>query len=100
MIPIKETFLSIQGEGYYAGYSSYFIRTQGCDIGCHWCDEPNSWELGAGKKMSPSELILDVKKGNTNIVIFTGGEPLMHDLTDISKPIVLHFFRILIKIEN
>tara|TARA_B100000700_G_C14913941_1_gene793690 strand:+ start:652 stop:1245 length:594 start_codon:yes stop_codon:yes gene_type:complete len=84
MIPIKETFLSIQGEGYYVGQSSYFIRTQGCDIGCHWCDEPKSWQLNAGVKMTASALLRDIKKVNTNIVIFTGGEPLMHDLNSVS----------------
>ena len=57
MIPIKESFLSIQGEGYYVGQSSYFIRTQGCDIGCHWCDEPKSWKLNAGIKMTSNALL-------------------------------------------
>ena len=88
MIPIKETFLSIQGEGYHAGESSYFIRTQGCDIGCHWCDEPKSWELNAGIKMTSEKLLSDVQKTNTSIVIFTGGEPLMHDLSDVSKTMI------------
>tara|TARA_B100000902_G_scaffold380346_1_gene415634 strand:- start:152 stop:754 length:603 start_codon:yes stop_codon:yes gene_type:complete len=85
MIPIKETFLSIQGEGYYAGQSSYFIRTQGCDIGCHWCDEPASWEFNSGINMTSLEILSDLKKSNVNTVIFTGGEPLIHDLTAISS---------------
>ena len=83
MIPIKETFLSIQGEGYYAGCLSFFIRTQGCDIGCHWCDEPNSWSLNKGVNMTASDLLSELNGIKTNIVIFTGGEPLMHDLTDL-----------------
>ena len=87
MIPIKETFLSIQGEGYYAGQSSYFIRTQGCDIGCHWCDEPDSWSMNEGVNMSFNTLVNDIQKTNTQIIIFTGGEPLMHDLTSFSNNI-------------
>jgi len=83
MIPIKETFLSIQGEGWYAGQSAFFIRTQGCDIGCHWCDEPNSWSLDAGVVKTSDELLDDLNKSNSKIVIFTGGEPLMHDLTSV-----------------
>ena len=71
MIPIKETFLSIQGEGYYAGQPSYFIRTQGCDIGCHWCDEPDSWSMNEGVNMSFNTLVHDIQKTNTQIVIFT-----------------------------
>jgi len=83
MIPIKETFLSIQGEGWYAGQSAFFIRTQGCDIGCHWCDEPKSWDLDAGINTTADDLLTQLSKSNSNIVIFTGGEPLMHDLSQI-----------------
>ena len=83
MIPIKETFLSIQGEGWYAGQSAFFIRTQGCDIGCHWCDEPKSWDLNTGINTTGDALLEKLSKSSSNIVIFTGGEPLMHDLTKI-----------------
>ena len=85
MIPLKETFLSIQGEGYYAGESAFFIRTQGCDIGCHWCDEPNSWPMSKDKQTTSLQIISYLEKINTKIIIFTGGEPLMHNLTDVSK---------------
>jgi len=88
MLSIKETFLSIQGEGYHAGQSSYFIRTQGCDIGCHWCDEPKSWDLNTGSNLTFEELLAPIKESDTKIIIFTGGEPLMHDLklaTDFFK---------------
>tara|TARA_Y100000589_G_scaffold332150_1_gene389718 strand:- start:5728 stop:6321 length:594 start_codon:yes stop_codon:yes gene_type:complete len=85
MLSIKETFLSIQGEGFYAGQSSYFIRTQGCDIGCHWCDEPNSWSLNKGVKMNYKTIINNIKKSKTNIVVVTGGEPLMHNLEELTS---------------
>ena len=77
MIPIKEFFLSVQGEGLHAGKSAFFIRTQGCDIGCHWCDEPKSWDLDAGINTTADDLLTQLSKSNSNIVIFTGGEPLM-----------------------
>ena len=57
MIPIKEFFLSVQGEGLHAGKSAFFIRTQGCDIGCHWCDEPKSWDLNSGFKKSDNDIL-------------------------------------------
>ena len=87
MISIKEPFLSIQGEGYYAGQSAFFIRTQGCDIGCHWCDEPKSWSLNDGYKVTTDDLIKEIEQYNTEIIIFTGGEPLIHDLGELSKSI-------------
>ena len=85
MLPIKETFVSVQGEGNYAGTPSFFIRTQGCDIGCHWCDEPNSWDLNAGTSISLDHLLSKAKSNSIKNIIFTGGEPLMHDLTEISS---------------
>ena len=36
--PINEIFQSIQGEGYFTGQPAIFIRLQGCDVGCSWCD--------------------------------------------------------------
>ena len=38
LLPVMETFQTIQGEGYFKGSSAYFIRIGGCDVGCHWCD--------------------------------------------------------------
>ena len=40
LLPVMETFQTIQGEGYFKGSSAYFIRIGGCDVGCHWCDVP------------------------------------------------------------
>ena len=94
MIPIKETFLSIQGEGFYAGELSYFIRTQGCDIGCHWCDEPKSWDLHSKLTKTSEQLLLELKKTNSKIAIFTGGEPLMHDLTEVSSFIARNGYQV------
>ena len=88
MLPVKETFLSIQGEGYYAGQSAYFVRTQGCDIGCHWCDEPKSWALTSQINLTSSDLLALIKLVNTKIVIFTGGEPLMHNLSEETEKLV------------
>ena len=44
-LPIMEAFYTIQGEGYHKGTASYFVRTGGCDIGCHWCDVKESWDF-------------------------------------------------------
>ena len=43
-LPIMESFYTIQGEGFHKGTASYFIRTGGCDVGCHWCDVKESWD--------------------------------------------------------
>lgn len=39
-----EIFSSIQGEGVYIGAPQTFLRFQGCQVGCSWCDTPASFE--------------------------------------------------------
>ena len=45
MLPLMEAFYTIQGEGYYSGQPAYFLRIGGCDVGCHWCDVKESWDM-------------------------------------------------------
>ena len=78
--PIMEHFYTIQGEGVHTGKAAYFIRTAGCDVGCWWCDVKESWEEEAHPKMKVRELIKAVEQSGTNIVVITGGEPLLHNL--------------------
>ena len=82
-IGISEIFLSIQGEGIYTGLPTIFVRFQGCDLGCIWCDSKYTWKLGKEKDKWTSQEILDRllqfdKTNNTNVdwVCITGGEPL------------------------
>ena len=32
-LPLMESFYTIQGEGYFSGIPSYFLRIGGCDVG-------------------------------------------------------------------
>lgn len=82
MIPIVETFHSLQGEGHWTGTSAFFIRLAGCDVGCTWCDTKHSWATRA-PSVSPALLAAEVKAANPQIVVVTGGEPLMHDLREL-----------------
>lgn len=78
--PIMEHFYTIQGEGAHSGKAAYFIRTAGCDVGCWWCDVKESWEEEAHPKMKVSELVYFVQESGAEIVVITGGEPLLHNL--------------------
>ncbi|HAP00886.1 MAG TPA: 7-carboxy-7-deazaguanine synthase QueE [Bacteroidetes bacterium] len=75
-----EIFYSIQGEGFHQGRAATFIRLGGCDVGCVWCDVKESWDADAHKKFSTEEIISSIKISPSEIVIVTGGEPLMHNL--------------------
>ncbi|MDX2191083.1 MAG: 7-carboxy-7-deazaguanine synthase QueE [Bacteroidota bacterium] len=80
-----EHFYTIQGEGAYTGHAAYFIRLGGCDVGCHWCDVKDSWTMEGHTQMTVNELVDLVKSTPAKIVVITGGEPLMHDLTALTK---------------
>ncbi len=79
-----ETFYSIQGEGFYQGHAAFFIRLAGCDVGCVWCDVKESWDANKHSLRSIEELVDEVKKTTTELVIITGGEPLMYDCTALT----------------
>lgn len=88
-----ESFYTIQGEGFYQGHAAYFIRLGGCDVGCVWCDVKESWDINAHPHFTISEIVakLDEETKASNnvkpIVVITGGEPLMHDLSALTAAI-------------
>ena len=84
-LPVMEHFYSVQGEGAYAGVPAYFIRLAGCDVGCTWCDVKESWTAGEDQLVSIDALCNEVRKSNAPVVVVTGGEPLMYDLTELTK---------------
>ena len=93
-IPVMEHFYTIQGEGFYTGHAAYFIRLAGCDVGCVWCDVKESWTAEENQLMSIDELVAEVLKFPGRLVVITGGEPLMYDLTYLTKALKEKGFQI------
>lgn len=85
VLPVVETFHSVQGEGAWTGTNAFFIRLAGCDVGCPWCDTKHSWSVRRHPQRHTTDLIADAKAANPAIVVITGGEPLMHDLSPLSN---------------
>ena len=83
-LPIMEAFYTIQGEGYHKGMASYFIRTGGCDIGCHWCDVKESWDENSHPIISVEDIVKK-SSGISDCVVVTGGEPLMWNMNPLTK---------------
>ncbi len=51
---------------------------QGCDLRCEGCQNPSSWELNAGEKLTVEELADLLKTYSVNKKItLSGGEPLV-----------------------
>jgi 7-carboxy-7-deazaguanine synthase len=84
-LPVMEHFYTLQGEGFHQGKAAYFIRLGGCDVGCVWCDVKDSWEMEKHPKFDVRSLKFEVKKTPAEIVVITGGEPLMHNLDELTK---------------
>ena len=83
-LPVMEHFYTLQGEGYHQGKAAYFIRLGGCDVGCVWCDVKESWDAAKHPLLDVGGLMLEVKKTPAQIVVITGGEPLMHNLDELT----------------
>lgn len=84
-LPVMEDFYTLQGEGFHQGKAAYFIRLGGCDVGCVWCDVKDSWDSGKHPLRSIELLVSAAKMNPGKIVVITGGEPLMHDLNELTR---------------
>lgn len=70
-----EVFLSIQGESTDAGLPCVFIRMFGCNVGCSFCDQPQTPNMR--KRISIANLVSKALSYKIPYVCITGGEPLM-----------------------
>jgi 7-carboxy-7-deazaguanine synthase len=77
--PVMEHFYTLQGEGAYTGHAAYFIRLAGCDVGCVWCDVKDSWDATIHPKLTVAQMLVAIQQANAQLVVITGGEPLMHN---------------------
>jgi 7-carboxy-7-deazaguanine synthase len=74
---VSEIFVSIQGEGQWAGIPSVFVRLNGCNLRCAWCDTPyTSWQP-EGSDWMFGGLLAQIRRQGTQHVVVTGGEPLL-----------------------
>lgn len=77
----EDPYLSINGEGTMIGLPVIFVRTQGCKVGCSWCDSKYTWskKTDSSKVWSYEELCKKLKEiGSEYPIWWTGGEPLEH----------------------
>ena len=74
---VNEIFNSFQGEGIYVGTPATFIRLQGCNLKCSFCDTDftNSRELSVDRVKNI--IVENMQKHQTDLLVITGGEPLL-----------------------
>jgi len=91
---INEVFLSIQGEGIYAGKLQIFIRVSGCSLNCVYCDTPSARGRVRVCSLRDGDSVVEVKNPvdssalvpfieevfnraiGVHAITLTGGEPL------------------------
>ena len=106
LIGVNEVFETFQGEAYYTGSPAVFLRLQGCDVGCPWCDTKHTWKVNREDQVSidtmvaktddapshalmPAWRIVDLACGYAaRHVVITGGEPAYWPLRGICEGII------------
>lgn len=87
-LPINEYFYTWQGEGTHLGRAAFFIRTQGCPVHCPWCDSAGTWHPDYVprnvQRLTPDQLVKAAKETQCEFVVVTGGEPTIHDLSELT----------------
>lgn len=86
MYRVNEIFLSLQGEGLWAGTTAVFIRLSGCNLKCPFCDT-NFKEYVQMDAKTIVRNIYEACEDNPlpSMCVITGGEPtlqLQDDLID------------------
>lgn len=84
MLPVMESFYTLQGEGFHQGKAAWFIRLGGCDVGCVWCDVKESWDASRHPLQSIDEIVTAASAYPGRMAVITGGEPLMHNLDTLT----------------
>jgi organic radical activating enzyme len=83
VIPLSELFYSLQGEGLRTGQATVFVRLAGCNCDCWFCDT----DFRARDLYAVAELedAIQAIGGECRWVCLTGGEPTIHDLSELCE---------------
>ncbi len=95
---ISETFLSIQGESSYTGFLCFFIRLNGCNLNCSYCDTKYANSIENSTIKTISEIIDEAISLNPPLVEITGGEPLCQQNTVfLCESLIENGFKVLLE---
>lgn len=109
-IPLVEAFgPTIQGEGALCGVQTYFLRFGLCDYKCLLCDSMHAVDpfqvMKNAQRLTQSEILNHFtesvyKEGSTRWITFSGGNPCIHDLTDLVENLNLLGFKVAVETQG
>ena len=73
MYKVNEIFYSLQGEGFWTGTPTVFVRLSGCNLRCPFCDTDHA----GYEELSADEVVRKALSlaGDCRRICLTGGEP-------------------------
>ena len=80
---VVEIFRTVEGEGRWVGLPVVFIRLEGCNLRCSWCDTTYSYDGRSYTNKTLEEILKEVDSHNLKRVCITGGEPFLTPNLDI-----------------
>jgi len=76
---ITEKFYSVQGEGFWAGTPTYFLRLTGCNLNCDFCDTVQRNTVN--EELTEQQIFeAACKECKNRRLTITGGEPTLQEL--------------------
>jgi len=78
-LKVVEIFRTVEGEGRWVGLPISFIRLEGCNLRCQWCDTTYSYDGKTFKELTIDEILDEIEKIGLKRVCITGGEPLLSE---------------------
>ncbi len=95
-LKINEIFYSIQGESSQTGKPCIFVRLTYCNLRCSYCD--TEYAFYEGCDMTIEQIIRKIAKYPTNLVMVTGGEPLIqHGCIDLMSELLKKKYDVMIE---
>jgi 7-carboxy-7-deazaguanine synthase len=116
-IMVNRCYPAFEGEGISIGQAKWFFRTQGCSVGCVWCDSRPTWRFDLPLAKWPEEnhamfelheedfddFVKELLERNPSIrhISLTGGEPLQQNPEILPKFVeTLHNHHFTVQLET
>lgn len=78
---LNEIFYSLQGEGLFTGFPAIFIRFAHCNLDCSFCDTDHNHHM----TYDENSIYNYISQFPCKLIILTGGEPTLQNLTPLTK---------------